>query len=52
VHRYRSATHVSSLRDLFVKMSAERLRSFIDRGYRDGCDHDCEEAGCVFVGKG
>lgn len=49
VHRYRSARHLSSLNDLFLQVSQEKLRYLIDSGYSDARLHDCEESGCVRI---
>lgn len=51
VHRYRAYKHIADLRDLFVRMTDEKLRSLVDAGYRDTLSHDCEEAGCVLASK-
>jgi predicted acylesterase/phospholipase RssA len=49
VHRYRSAKHLASLSDLFLRVSKEKLRHLIESGYTDGRLHDCKKAGCVLV---
>lgn len=48
VHRYRSSQHLADLMDIF-RVSDEKLKHLIDRGYTDAVRHDCREAGCVLL---
>ena len=52
VHRYRAFKHVTSLRDLFIRVTPQRIASLIATGYDDACSHDCKESGCVLAGSG
>jgi hypothetical protein len=49
VHRYRSFKHLTSISEIFIGMSDERLKYLIDTGYKDTRQHDCREAGCVLI---
>lgn len=51
VHRYRSAGHVTSLSDLFLHVSPEKLAHLIEGGYSDARLHDCDRAGCVRIAR-
>lgn len=49
IHRYRSAKHLTSISEIFVGVTPERLRYLIEAGYRDASRHNCEEAQCVLI---
>ena len=49
VHRYRSAKHLSSLSDLFMRVNTAKLHHLIETGYADARQHNCKESGCVLI---
>lgn len=49
VHRYRSARHLSSISEIFIRMTEEKLQRLFEMGYTDARQHNCQEAGCVLI---
>ena len=49
VHRYRSAKHLTSIREIFVGMTEERLKRLFETGYADARQHDCARSQCVVI---
>lgn len=49
VHRYRSAKHLTNIKEIFIGMTEERLKRLFEVGYVDARQHDCEESQCVVI---
>ena len=49
VHRYRSAKHLTSIREIFIGMTEERLKHLFEAGYADARQHDCAKSQCIRI---